>query len=93
MARHVFFGRSTLTFSRDVGFIVFNVAYGKRPLVRSRRRWEDNIKTNHRALGWEGVDWIHLTGNRGKWQSVVMAVVKLLVAQHARNSFDSQGNY
>lgn len=58
--------------------------------VRSRRRWEDNIEMNHREVSWEGVDWIHLTGNRGKWQAVVMTVVKLLVAQFARNSFDFQ---
>ena len=60
----------------------------KGPLVRSRRRWEDNIKMNYREVSWEGVDWIHLAGNRGKLQAVVMAVVKLLVAQHARNYFD-----
>jgi hypothetical protein len=33
---------------------------GKRPLGRPRRRWEDNIKMNHREIGWDGVDWIDL---------------------------------
>jgi len=33
---------------------------GKRPLVRTRRRWANNIKMNHSEVGWEGVDWIHL---------------------------------
>lgn len=60
----------------------------KRPLVRARRQWEDNIKINYREVSWEGVDWIHLPGNMGKWQAVVMVAVKLLVAQHARNSSD-----
>jgi hypothetical protein len=30
---------------------------GKRPLGRSRHRWEDNIKMDHKEIGCEGVDW------------------------------------
>ena len=33
---------------------------GKRPFGRPRLRWEDNIKMNHRDIGWEGVDCIYL---------------------------------
>jgi hypothetical protein len=33
---------------------------GKRPLGRPRHRWEENIKRDHREIGLEGVDWIHL---------------------------------
>jgi hypothetical protein len=33
---------------------------GKRPLVRFRHRWEDNIRMDLREIGLEGVDWIHL---------------------------------
>jgi hypothetical protein len=33
---------------------------GRRPLGKPRRRWEDNIKTDLREIGWKGVDWIHL---------------------------------
>jgi hypothetical protein len=29
---------------------------GKRSLGRQRRTWEDNIKTNLRERGWEGVN-------------------------------------
>jgi hypothetical protein len=29
---------------------------GKRPLGRSRRRWEDNIKVDLREIGWDGMD-------------------------------------
>jgi hypothetical protein len=32
----------------------------KRPLSRSKRRWEDNITTDLREIGWESVDWVHL---------------------------------
>jgi hypothetical protein len=33
---------------------------GKRPLIRPRRRWEDNIRMDLREIGWEGVDWMYL---------------------------------
>jgi hypothetical protein len=32
----------------------------KRRLRRPRRRWEDNIRTDLRGIGWEGVDWIQM---------------------------------
>jgi len=31
---------------------------GKRPLGKSRSRWEDNIKTDHQEVGCGGMDWI-----------------------------------
>jgi hypothetical protein len=34
---------------------------GKRPLVRSRSRCEDNIRVDVRKIRGECVDWIHLT--------------------------------
>jgi hypothetical protein len=33
---------------------------GKGPLGRPRRRWVDNIKTNIKEIGWDGMDWIDL---------------------------------
>jgi hypothetical protein len=33
---------------------------GKRPLGRPRRRWEDDIKMNHRETGIDGANWIRL---------------------------------
>jgi hypothetical protein len=36
----------------------------KRPHRRLWRRWEDNIRMNLREIGWEGVDWIHLTQDK-----------------------------
>jgi hypothetical protein len=29
---------------------------GKRPLGRPRHRWVDNIKMDHREIGWDGMD-------------------------------------
>jgi hypothetical protein len=39
---------------------------GRKPLGRPRRRWEDNIKMNLRAVGWEGADWIDLAQDRDR---------------------------
>jgi hypothetical protein len=33
---------------------------GERPLGRSRRRWEDNIKMDLREIGIDGANWIYL---------------------------------
>jgi hypothetical protein len=37
---------------------------GKRPLGRTRYRWEDNIRMDLRKLGWEDVEWMHLVQDR-----------------------------
>jgi hypothetical protein len=39
---------------------------GKITLGRHRRRCEDNIKMK---IGWEGVNWMHLTQDRDQWRS------------------------
>jgi hypothetical protein len=33
---------------------------GKRPLRRTRCRWQDNMKMVLREIGWGGMDWINL---------------------------------
>jgi hypothetical protein len=38
-----------------------------RALGRPRRRWEDNIRTNRREIGWEGVGWMRLAQGRDQW--------------------------
>jgi len=37
-------------------------AEGNRPLGRSRRRWEDNIKMDLQDVRFEGMDWIRTGG-------------------------------
>jgi hypothetical protein len=37
---------------------------GRRPLGRSRCRWEDNIKMGLREIGFGDVDWIHWAQDR-----------------------------
>ena len=48
---------------------------GKRPLVRPRRRWEDNIKMDLQEVGCAGMDWIKLAQDRDKWRAFVKAVM------------------
>jgi ribosome biogenesis protein Nip4 len=52
---------------------------GRRPLGRSRRRWEDNIKTDLRKIGFGDVDWIHWVQDRDRWWALVNTVMNLRV--------------
>jgi hypothetical protein len=52
---------------------------GKRPLVRSRRRWEDNIKMYLREIGIDGAKWIQLAQDRVQWRAFVNTVMNLRV--------------
>jgi hypothetical protein len=38
----------------------------KRPCVRPRSRWEDNIKMDLQEVGCGGMDWIELAQNRDR---------------------------
>jgi hypothetical protein len=61
----------------------YNISVGKsegrRPLVRPRRRWEDNIKTALGKIGFGDVDWIHLAQDRDGWRALVNTVMNLRV--------------
>jgi hypothetical protein len=52
---------------------------GKRPLIRHRRRWEDNIKMDLKEIGWDSMDWIDVAEDRGKWMALVKTVMNLWV--------------
>jgi hypothetical protein len=52
----------------------------KRPIGRPRCRWEDNIKTNLRVIGWGGMDWIDLAQDRDQLRVLVNTVMNLRVA-------------
>jgi hypothetical protein len=51
----------------------------ERPLGRSNRRWEDNIKTDIREIVLEEVDSIYLAQDRGQCRAHVDTVMKILV--------------
>jgi hypothetical protein len=62
---------------------------GRKSLGRPRRRWEDNIKTDLREVGWGCVDWIGLAQDRDRWRALVSAVMNLWVPQNAGNFLTS----
>jgi hypothetical protein len=37
---------------------------GRRPLEKTKRRWEDNMRMDLRETGWEGVNEMHLAQDR-----------------------------
>jgi hypothetical protein len=51
---------------------------GRRPLGRSRHKWQDNIKMDLQEVG-RGMDWIELAHDRDRWRALVNAIIKLRV--------------
>jgi hypothetical protein len=39
----------------------------------------DNIETDLREIGWNGIDWIYLDQERDKWRALLNTVVKVRV--------------
>ena len=52
---------------------------GKRPLRRTGRRWEVNIKMDLQEVLWSGMDWFDLAQNRDKLRAFVIGVMNLQV--------------
>jgi hypothetical protein len=52
---------------------------GKRPLGRSRRRWNHNIKMDLQEVGCESIDWIGVAQDMDRWRALVNAVMNLRV--------------
>jgi hypothetical protein len=63
--------------------VVYRVLVGKpegrRPLVRPRRRWVDNIRMNLQEVEYGYMDWIGLAQDRDRWRTLVSAVTNLRV--------------
>jgi len=51
-----------------------------RPLGRTRRRWEDNIKMDLQEVGCESKDWIELAQDRNRWRILVNEAMNLRVS-------------
>jgi len=52
---------------------------GKRPLGRSKLRWEDNIMMDIQEVGCGGMDWIELAQDRDSWRARMNVVMNLRV--------------
>jgi len=52
---------------------------GERPLGRTRRTWENNIKMDLQEVGFRNMDWIEVAQNRDTWRALVNAVMNLRV--------------
>jgi hypothetical protein len=52
---------------------------GKRPLVRPRHRWEDNIRMDLGEIGCGGMEWTDLAQDRDQWRALVNMVMNLQV--------------
>jgi hypothetical protein len=64
---------------RNAYRILVGIPEGRRPLGRPRRRWVNNIKMDHREIGWDDMDWIDLAQNRDQWRALVNTVMNLRV--------------
>jgi len=64
---------------RGVYRVLVGKPEGKRPLRRLRRRWEDNIKMDHKEVGCAVIDWNELALDRDRWRALVNAVMNLRV--------------
>jgi len=56
---------------RGVYRVLVGKPEGKRPLRRSRLRWEENIKMDLQEVGCGGVDWIELAQDRDRWRALM----------------------
>jgi hypothetical protein len=62
---------------RNVCRLLVGKPGGKRPLVRPRRRWINNIKMDLSGIGLNVVDWIGLAQDRYRWRALVNSVMNL----------------
>ena len=52
---------------------------GKRPLRRSRRRWEDNIRIDLEEIGINAGNWVDSAQDWNYWRALVNAALNLRV--------------
>ena len=70
---------STYGERRGVCRVLVGKPKGKRPLGRTRRRREDNIKMDLQEVGESRGDWMELAEDRDSWRALVSTVMNLRV--------------
>jgi hypothetical protein len=63
---------------RNACMILVAKPEGKRPLRRSRHRWE-NIKMDLREIKWGRMDWIDLAQDRDQWRAIMNTAMNFRV--------------
>jgi hypothetical protein len=53
-----------------------------RQLGRPRCRKIDNIKMDHREIGWDVMDWIDVAQDKDQWRVLVSMLIKFRVPYH-----------
>jgi hypothetical protein len=74
-ARHV----ARMGEGRGVYVVLVGRAEGKKPLGKSRRRWEDNIKMDLREIGIDEANRIRLAQDRFHWRDFLKTLMNLRV--------------
>ena len=64
---------------RGVHKVLLGKPEGKRPVWRSRCRWEDNIKMDLEEVGRGYGDWMELVPDRDRWLALVSTVMNFRV--------------
>jgi hypothetical protein len=64
---------------------------GKRPLGRSRHRWEDKIEMDLRRIG--DMDWINLAEDRNQWRALVNMVMNFRVPKNVEKFLSGMSDW
>jgi hypothetical protein len=51
----------------------------KRPRVKPRRKWDDNIKTDFKIMARDDVNWIQVPQDWVQWQTLLNTVINFRV--------------
>ena len=65
--------------SQDTFKILIGKLTEKRPIGKSRRRWEGNIKKDLKEMGINTKSWVYSAQDRDHWKALVNEPLKLLV--------------
>jgi hypothetical protein len=66
---------------RGVHRVLVGKREGKRPLWRTRRRWEDNIKMDLQEVEGDCGDWMELAQDRDRWRALVNKMMNIRVPE------------